>query len=198
MASFNAEIAFKALEKRVDRIDTLLSGIDKQVKVLVDTRGASKEKAVEELLKTMPAMQEADKKLQANVSLLAAQLAKEKADFERLGAVAQAALSKDVEAAQKEQEAALKALEKELQTRMDAQGAQARKLSEQSAEAADKRHQAEVQKLIKQAEEHAKESERLGRALEERVRMEANFDAKLTALRAQVLALENAVRVLSK
>jgi hypothetical protein len=42
MASFNAEIAFKALEKRVDRIDTLLSGIDKQVKVLIDTRGPAR------------------------------------------------------------------------------------------------------------------------------------------------------------
>lgn len=198
MASFNAEIAFKALEKRVDRFDTMLTAIEKQVKVLVETRGASKEKAVEELLKTLPAMQEADKKLQTNVSLLAAQMKKESDDFARLGAAAQAALSKDVEAAQKEQETSLKELDKELRTRMDAQYAQAKTLSEQLMQTQNKQHEAATQKLIKQAEGQAKEYERLGRAMEERVRMEASFDAKIAALRAQVLGLEGAVRTLSK
>jgi hypothetical protein len=198
MASFNAEIAFKALEKRVDRIDTFLTTIDKQVKVLVETRGASKEKAVEELLKTVPAMHEADKKLQANVSLLAAQLTKEKADFERLGAAAQAALSKEFEAAQKEQEASIEALDKDLRTRLDTQVAQAKTLSAQLIEATNKRHEAEVQKLAKQAEEQGKEYQRLNRALEERVRMEATFEAKLAALRGVVTGLEAAVTRLSK
>ncbi len=198
MASFNAEIAFKALEKRVDRIDTLLGAIEKQVKVLVETRGASKEKAVEELLKTMPEMREADRKLSTSLGLLAAQVAKEKADFERLGAAAQAALSKDFAAAQKEQEASIKSLDKELRARMDAQNDQARALSEQLNQALRKQQEVEQQKMIRQAEEQAKEMDRLTRALEERVRMEVTFDAKLTALRSEVQALQGAVNRLSK
>jgi hypothetical protein len=146
----------------------------------------------------MPAMQETDKKLQANVSLLAAQLGKEKADFERLGAAAQAALSKEFDAAQKEQEASIQALDKELRARMDAQNDQARALSEQLTQAQRMHQEAELQKLIRPAEEQAKETARLTRALEERVRMEATFDAKLMALRAEVLALQGTVTRLSK
>jgi uncharacterized coiled-coil protein SlyX len=172
MASFNAEIAFKALEKRVDRFDTMLTAIEKQVKVLVETRGASKEKAVEELLKTLPAMRDADQKLQANLSALAGQMSKEKADFARLGAVAQATLSKEFEAAQKEQEASLDALEKQLGTRMDAQMRQAATLNEQL-------------------------SERLNRSQQEaRARMENAFEAKIATLRGQVQVLEAKVAAL--
>ncbi len=173
MASFNAEIAFKALEKRVDRIDTLLTAIEKQVKVLVETRGASKEKAVEELLKTMPAMREADQKLQASLSALAVQVSKERADFARLGAAAQASLSKEFEAAQKEQESSLDALEKELGSRMDAQLKQAVTLNEQL-------------------------NERLSRSMEARVRMENAFEAKIATLRGQVQVLEAKVAGLSR
>jgi hypothetical protein len=66
MPGFNAEIAFKALERRVDHIDTLLASTAEQVEVLLDARGAGKEKAVEEPLKTLPAMRDADEGSQAN------------------------------------------------------------------------------------------------------------------------------------
>jgi hypothetical protein len=195
---FNAEIALKALEKRVDRIDNLLAAMEKQVKVLVETRGASKEKAVEELLKTMPEMREADRKLTASVSLLAAQISRDRAEFDKQGAATQAALSKEFEAAQKEQTASLDALEKELKTRFDAQAAQSRTLWNQHVQAIDKRHVAKTQRVVQLNEELTKEALRLGAALKERARLEAGMEGKLAALRGQVQTLEAAVARLSK
>ena len=156
--------------------------------MLVETRGASKEKAVEELLKTVPAMQqEADRKLNANVSLLQAQISKEKIEFERLGAAAQAALSKEFDAAQKEQLATIKSMDKDLRARLEAQSKQSETLTNQLDQAREKQREAEM-----------KEFERLNRALQERVRTETALEAKFTVLHGQVLALELMVKNLSK
>jgi len=136
MPGFNAEIAFKALDRRVDRIDTLLASTAEQVKVLLDARGAGKEKAVEEPLKTLPAMRDADEGSQANPGAPAGgSFRKKGACFERLGAVAQAALFRGSGAAQKEHGALLEALDQALRVPMDLPPDQADALGEPLSQA---------------------------------------------------------------
>lgn len=49
MPTFNAEAVIKATEKRIDKLESSVASLEKAVKVLIDTRGDSKEDAVRKL-----------------------------------------------------------------------------------------------------------------------------------------------------
>jgi hypothetical protein len=185
MATFNAETAIKATDKRLDKLEASVLSLERSVKLLIETRGESKDAAVVKLQALVQEQaKEFDKMPLAQTKALEDAM---KANAERFGkmiglerATARAEFEKADAELHKEVERQYEALSREAKE-MDAR---VQKLNEQAAERERKRadETQKAQKAMQDLNRQAGESARAqGEAMSKAIQLEARF-ARLEVL----------------